>query len=377
MLTFFLLRSIIRVDNPIRSAKFFPDYGKNNKFKFNGARKMAISIFFFRKLRKFMRNVIYRAAVFALIVVTYGAVSEYLLQYSVQQSGIHSLFESLWWTMQTVTTVGYGDVTIYGTTARINAMVVMILGIGSIGLFTASLATVFVDSRISRKLGEVRLRMKEHIIVCNFDSIASETIRRIAEDGNEIAILSNEPVSFQHENVFYIKGSCLEPADLDRAGISKASKAIVFSGRIKNDEDPTGVDARSILSGMEMKRQNPGIYVIAELYNPNSEKHALEVGIDETITRGNVSSLLIYNSIMNPGVSKLLYRILGNQREEMLGEETVNKGKYSSYDTLYSEYESQGKLILAVVKDREILIRPPKDAAAECDSVIYLNTSAQ
>ena len=61
----------------------------------------------------------------------------------------------------------------------------------------------------------------------------------------------------------------------------------------------------------------------------------------------------------------------------MLGEETVNKGKYSSYDTMYSEYESQGKLILAVVKDREILIRPPKDAAAECDSVIYLNTSAQ
>ncbi|MGC8505408.1 MAG: potassium channel family protein [Thermoplasmata archaeon] len=336
---------------------------------------MAISIFFFRSLRKFMRNVIYRAALFALIVVTYGSVSEYILQNNVQQSGIHSMFESLWWTMQTVTTVGYGDVTIYGTAARVNAMVVMILGIGSIGLFTASLATVFVDSRISRKLGEVRLRMKEHIIVCNFDSISSETIRRIAEQGNEIAILSNEPVSFQHENVFYIKGSCLEPADLERAGISRASKAIVFSGKIRNDEDPTGVDARSILSGMEMKKQNPEIYVIAELYNPNSEMHAIEVGIDETITRGNVSSLLIYNSIMNPGVSKLLYKILGNRKDEMLGEEPVDKDRYTRYDALYNDYESRGKLVLAVVKDREIQIRPPKDAATDCDRVIFLNTA--
>jgi voltage-gated potassium channel len=60
-------------------------------------------------------------------------------------SNIHSYLDALWWTMTTVSTVGYGDhfpVTVEG---RLLAMGLMVVGIGLLGFVTGSLASWFID----------------------------------------------------------------------------------------------------------------------------------------------------------------------------------------------------------------------------------------
>jgi Ion channel len=42
----------------------------------------------------------------------------------------HSTWDGIWWAVQTVTTVGYGDLTVTTVEGRIIAMVVMVFGIG-------------------------------------------------------------------------------------------------------------------------------------------------------------------------------------------------------------------------------------------------------
>jgi voltage-gated potassium channel Kch len=51
---------------------------------------------------------------------------------------------ALWWAEQTVTTVGYGDVTPTTTTGRAVAGVLMIAGFAAISLVTAAIAAGFV-----------------------------------------------------------------------------------------------------------------------------------------------------------------------------------------------------------------------------------------
>ena len=53
---------------------------------------------------------------------------------------------ALWFTVQTVTTVGYGDVTPTRVIGRIVATVVMVTGIGFITIVTASVTSVFVEA---------------------------------------------------------------------------------------------------------------------------------------------------------------------------------------------------------------------------------------
>lgn len=50
----------------------------------------------------------------------------------------------MWWAMQTVTTVGYGDVTPEHTSGRIVAVVVMLWGIALVAIVVAAITSTFV-----------------------------------------------------------------------------------------------------------------------------------------------------------------------------------------------------------------------------------------
>ena len=67
-----------------------------------------------------------------------------LFEENAKGSNIHSYPEALWWAIVTVTTVGYGDRYPVSAGGRAVAVVLMLVGIGLIGVLTATVASVFV-----------------------------------------------------------------------------------------------------------------------------------------------------------------------------------------------------------------------------------------
>lgn len=57
-----------------------------------------------------------------------------------------NIWLGLWWAVQTVTTVGYGDVTPTHPGGRVIAAFVMVSGIGFLTVVTATITAVFVES---------------------------------------------------------------------------------------------------------------------------------------------------------------------------------------------------------------------------------------
>ena len=55
-----------------------------------------------------------------------------------------NVWVGMWWAIQTVTTVGYGDVTPADTTGRIIATLVMLQGIAFLAVVTAAITSTFV-----------------------------------------------------------------------------------------------------------------------------------------------------------------------------------------------------------------------------------------
>ena len=53
--------------------------------------------------------------------------------------------DGLWWAIQTVTTVGYGDLVPTSTTGRFIAALVMVVGIGFLTVITAAITSTFVS----------------------------------------------------------------------------------------------------------------------------------------------------------------------------------------------------------------------------------------
>ena len=57
----------------------------------------------------------------------------------------------MWWSLQTITTVGYGDHVPEDTVGQIVAGLVMVTGIGFISVVTASISAAFVESARKRR----------------------------------------------------------------------------------------------------------------------------------------------------------------------------------------------------------------------------------
>ena len=87
---------------------------------------------------------LFRVLIAAAGTLFIGAWLVLLFEKNAPGSNIHSYANALWWAIVTVTTVGYGDRFPTTEGGRAVAVVLMLVGIGLIGVLTATVASVFV-----------------------------------------------------------------------------------------------------------------------------------------------------------------------------------------------------------------------------------------
>jgi voltage-gated potassium channel len=108
----------------------------------------------FRRAFEIARDDLVLFGVVALIVLYLAAIGIYHFEHDAQPERFSSVFDSLWWALATLTTVGYGD--IYPITAggRLFTFVVLVMGLGVIavpsGLFASALSRVRAEEAAHR-----------------------------------------------------------------------------------------------------------------------------------------------------------------------------------------------------------------------------------
>ena len=322
--------------------------------------------------KKLLRDNLWRAAFLSVLVVIYSTISEYLIENPIASSGIHSLFESLWWTMQTITTVGYGDVTIIGTYGKLNAMIIMIFGIGSFSFLLVSIAAEILETRILKRIGGRVTRMRDHVIVCNYGSNGKDVLESILREKESVVYLGSSKPPLENDKLDFVNGSPLEEEDLKKAGVITAKRVVIFPDEKSSGKNPNAIDAETILSAMNVKRLNPEAFIIVELINEANSTHAQKGGIQEIIVRGKLSSYLIMKSLSEGNVGKFIQNILEPKGQVEINELTLSDiGK--TYGEIYESVETQNKRTIAVVGKQGILPRPSRDSKYNGETLLILN----
>ncbi|SEL74474.1 potassium channel family protein [Streptacidiphilus jiangxiensis] len=86
----------------------------------------------------------YTGGVFVTVLIV-GAYTEWLAERNAPGADILTFGESLWWALVTIATVGYGDYVPVTTAGRLIASVLMISGIATLSMVTASVASWLVQ----------------------------------------------------------------------------------------------------------------------------------------------------------------------------------------------------------------------------------------
>lgn len=128
------------------------------QIKRKSQRRLFLSLVQFSKklLTLFKQPIFLALTLFGNTVIMVSASLFYFLERG-SNPHVHSFLDTLWWSVSTVTTVGYGDVIPLTPIGRIVGIATMIIGTALFWSFTA----LFAEAMLSRELSEIDERISD------------------------------------------------------------------------------------------------------------------------------------------------------------------------------------------------------------------------
>lgn len=319
----------------------------------------------FRRILRFLwRENLHRLLALIGIMVLFSTIGIVLLE-----PGI-SLLNALWWTIVTLTTVGYGDISPVTIGGRIIAVIIMFFGIGLLGMLSATLASVLVEKKFKEERGMTSFNFENHIILCEWNHRARGILSEFRVDSKTanapivlIAEIPRKPID--DENLFFIQGS-VNDETLKRANLIKASTVVVLGD---DRLDATARDAKVVLTTLTIESLNPKAYTIVELVDEAHVQHCKRAKADEIIVSSELSSGLISRAALNHGITKVVSELLsaqyGNDLHKLpIPASMIGRPFIEVFTEMKKEHQS---IVLALQKgeDGEVISNPPGDHQLE------------
>lgn len=274
-----------------------------------------------------------REKIFLLLAINLGiiliaSIAIYLLEHGVNK-GLGSFLDALYWAVISVTTTGYGDITPVTPAGKVTAIFVVFSGLALLSLFTARIASVFVEEKIREGKGLETIKLKDHIVLCGWNRNADEVIEALLRFLpaqkvslvllNELSEDEAEALRFKYrdQGFKFLRGDFAREDVLARANISQARSAIVLADTA-GQHSLEKADERTILATLAIKSMAPGVKTCAELLNPENEQHLRRAKVDEIVIRGEHIGSLIAGATASPGLPRIISTLLSPEEENKL-----------------------------------------------------------
>lgn len=310
----------------------------------------------------------YRRIFFAILAVTIaiglGTVGFYLIEG-------WSILDSLYVAAQTVTTVGYGDLTPASRNGRIFSTLFMLVAVGVVLYALTSAVQAIVQSELVATFGERRQsrkmsKLRNHFIICGAGRVGSHLIRGLLGGAETFIVIEKDQQKVAElldlGVIVLVRDATLEES-LREAGVEHARG---LAACLADDADNVYV----VLTARDL---NPQLHIVARAAEEQAESKLIRAGANRVVAPTIIGGHRMAMALTKPAVHDFLGSITANKLE--LAFEQLEVGPSSDLvGRRLSETNIRSELDIVVVSIRrshgQILFNPGGEAIIESGDVL-------
>jgi voltage-gated potassium channel len=209
-------------------------------------------------------------------------------------------FDSLYMTVTTLTTVGYGEIRPLTKVGRAYTIALILTGVGVMLYIIGAMARVMVEGEIQEALGKRKLRrhlkkLENHYIICGFGRIGQIIARQLREAGLGVVVVENDPehlAKLEHLGYSFVNGDATKEEVLLEAGIERAKGLVAV----------VSTDADNVYICLTARSLNPQLFIVARGQEPGSAKKLFQAGADRVESPHELGGRKMAQTILRPNV---------------------------------------------------------------------------
>lgn len=258
---------------------------------------------------------LYTLALFLSFLVFIASTAIYLFENEPSGGQISHLFDAVYWSIVTLSTVGYGDITPQSTGGRAVTLALIVSGLGVLSFFTSIIVAAFAEKmhelRENRTDAELE-KINDFIIVCGFGRVGQETVRLFKKDNQPFIIIdtnSENVLIAKNKGYLVIHDDACNNNVLVRAGINSGASAVLCT---------TENDVVNVYITLTSRQLNPDIQIISRANRHENIKKLIQAGANHTIQPFEILGMVAAEYVGQPVASEALVGIRLGEKQVLL-----------------------------------------------------------
>lgn len=293
---------------------------------------------------------------------------------------ILTMFDAVWWSLVTITTVGFGDHYPVTPSGRIIGFVFLMISLSFYAILIGRITNLISTVLENRKMGYYGMKFSGHSVIIGWNTFGRMVTDQLVAAGKKVAVVTREKdnidlirESYSADEVFTLYSDMSNVDILEKVNISESF--IVFV----NLED----DTEKLVQILNIKKQFANLQFIVTIDNADLKDTFLSAGVTYAISKTGLASKLLASYIFEPDVATYNEEIISyatNEEEYDMKEFQVVEGNVflgKDYtDVFYDLKKECNAILVGMVKKtdegRKLLKNPEGSVPLELGDYLLM-----